>query len=89
MRVPVLARKCSLSWPGIDAREEILAETGQRAHGKCQERGRGHGEQEDGGEQQAAVDRQAEQIPVDVPHALEAVLEPCLKARQDGRFCPE
>ena len=37
---------------------------------------------------QAAVDRQAEQLPVAVPHARETVLEALLKARQRGPSRP-
>jgi hypothetical protein len=36
-----------LELPGIDAREEILTQTGQRADRKREQCGRGHGEQED------------------------------------------
>ena len=79
------ARGCAqmqLELPGIDAREEILAQAGQRADRKREQRGRGHREQEDAGEAHAAVDRECQQLPVAVAHALEAVLEAFLEARQ-------
>ena len=74
-----------LQLPGVDAREEILSEAGQRADRKREQRGRGHREQEDAGEQHAAVDGHGEEIAVAMAHALEAVLETLLEARQ-ARF---
>ena len=52
-----------LDLPAVDGREEILAEAGQRADGKGEQRGRGHREQEDAGEAQAAVDRKGRAAP--------------------------
>jgi hypothetical protein len=74
-----------LELPGVDAREEILAQAGHRADRKREESGCGHGEQEDAGEHQPAVDGEAQEIAITVTRALEAVLEALLEARQ-ARF---